>query len=224
VHARRLGSDRPVIAVDLRNHGASPHLPAHGYEEMAADLARLLAAEGPADVIGHSMGGKAAMLLALTRPELVRALVVADIAPVAYGHTQAPLVAAMQALDLSAIRSRGEADAALAGAVPDPALRAFLLQSLDLSQGAARWRLNLPALAREMPRILSFPEVASRFEGPALFLSGGLSPYVLPGHRPLIRRLFPAARFQVMPGAGHWIHAEQPREFEAAVRGFLNPA
>jgi pimeloyl-ACP methyl ester carboxylesterase len=218
VIAKRLAATRRVVAVDMRNHGDSPWSPVHDYPAMAADLAE--AALGRSDVLGHSMGGKAAMLLALTYPDKVNRLVVGDIAPVAYSHTQAHLVEAMAALDLSALDSRGDADRALAAAVPDPGVRAFLLQSLDLRE--RRWRLNLAALGTEMPKILSFPEVAGRFGGPALFLSGANSPYVLPEHLDRIRTLFPAARFARIPGAGHWLHAEKPREFEAAVQTFLD--
>jgi pimeloyl-ACP methyl ester carboxylesterase len=116
--------------------------------------------------------------------------------------------------------SRADADRALAVAVEDAGVRAFLLQSLDLRE--RRWRLNLDVLDREMPKILSFPEVGGRFDGPVLFLSGANSTYVLPEHRDRIRALFPAARFAKIPGAGHWLHAEKPREFEAAVAAFLD--
>jgi pimeloyl-ACP methyl ester carboxylesterase len=150
----------------------------------------------------------------------VNRLVVADIAPVPYGHTQAHLVEAMAGLDLSCISSRGDADRALAASVADAGVRAFLLQSLDLRE--RRWRLNLDVLGAEMPKILSFPETDGRFDGPTLFLSGANSPYVLPEHRDRIKALFPAARFAKIPGAGHWLHAEKPREFEAAVGTFLD--
>lgn len=217
VVARRLADSREVIAVDLRNHGESFHAPSHGYEDLAADLAEVIEAEGPPmDVMGHSMGGKAAMVLALARPELVRRLVVLDIAPVAYGHTQAPQIEAMRRVDLAAVASRAEAEAQMQA---DPAVAPFLLQSLDLA--GRRWKLNLDALEREMDRIIGFPEVAGRFERPALFLSGELSSYVLPEHRERIRALFPAARFARLKGAGHWLHADRPRETEAAVRAFL---
>jgi pimeloyl-ACP methyl ester carboxylesterase len=184
---------------------------------MAEDLAEAI--DGRWDVLGHSMGGKAAMVLALRHPGKVNRLIVADIAPVAYGHTQAHLVAAMAGLDLPGLSSRADADRALAAEVPDAGVRAFLLQSLDLRE--KRWRLNLDALGREMPAILSFPDIEGSFDGPALFLSGAISSYVLPEHRDRIRALFPAARFAKIPGAGHWLHAEKPREFEAAVAAFL---
>ena len=171
------------------------------------------------DVLGHSMGGKAAMVLALTRPELVRRLVVADIAPVTYSHTQAHLIAAMRAIGTD-FSSRSAADAALADHVDDPGTRAFLLQSLDLAGKC--WRLNLDVLDAEMPKILSFPQMDGSFPGPALFLSGADSDYVRPEARAEIRRLFPEARFAKIPGAGHWLHAEKPRETEAAVRVFLD--
>jgi esterase len=218
VIARRLAETRRVVTVDMRNHGDSPWAETHGYEEMAEDLAEVI--EGQWDVLGHSMGGKAAMVLALSHPGKVNRLVVADIAPVAYGHTQAHLVDAMEGLGLSGVTTRGDADRALAAAVEDAGVRAFLLQSLDVRE--RRWRLNLDALRREMPKILSFPEIAGRFDGPALFLSGGTSSYVRPEHRARIKALLPEARFAKIPGAGHWLHAEKPREFEAAVSAFLS--
>jgi esterase len=222
VVARRLSDRRDVLAVDMRNHGASPWAEVQGYAEMAGDLAEVIAVNGGrADVLGHSMGGKAAMMLALTAGGMVRRLVVADIAPVAYHHDQSRNVEAMKGVDLSGVSSRGEADLRLAGAVPDPALRAFFLQSLDLKAVPPRWRLNLEVLGAEMPNIIGWPDVAGRFDGPVLFLSGGLSHYVLPEHREAIRALFPAARFVKIPAAGHWLHAEKPREFEETVRVFL---
>jgi esterase len=202
----------------MRNHGDSPWDNTHDYPAMAEDLAGTI--EGRWDVLGHSMGGKAAMLLALEHPDKVNRLVVADIAPVAYGHTQAHLVEAMAALDLSAISTRAEADAALAANIDTPAVRAFLLQSLDVRE--KRWTLNLPVLGREMAKILSFPELAARFDGPALFLSGAASDYVRPEHHDRIRALFPGARFAEIAGAGHWLHAEKPREFCEAVAAFLD--
>jgi pimeloyl-ACP methyl ester carboxylesterase len=222
VIARRLADRRDVLAVDMRNHGDSPRFPTQSYADMAADLAEVIAANGGrADVLGHSMGGKAAMLLALTEGAMVNRLVIADIAPVAYSHDQSRHITAMRALDLSGLTSRAEADRRLAATVTDPALRAFFLQSLDLKATPPGWRLNLEVLEAEMPKIIGWPQVSGQFDGPTLFLSGALSHYVLPDYRDTIRALFPGARFAKIPGAGHWLHAEKPREFEETVRVFL---
>ncbi|MGY6548304.1 MAG: alpha/beta fold hydrolase [Roseinatronobacter sp.] len=221
--AKRLSDSREVLIVDLRNHGDSPFVARHSYADLAADLAALARAEGGGlDVLGHSMGGKAAMVLALQAPELVGRLLVADIAPVAYGHSQTPLIDAMRALDLNAVTTRQSADAALAGAIPNPSVRAFLLQSLDLRADPPRWRLNLDVLARDMDQITGWPEVTGRYPGPALFLSGAKSDYVLPEHRGAIRALFPAAKFAKLPDAGHWLHAEAPRPFEQTARAWFD--
>lgn len=217
VIAKRLAATRRVVAVDMRNHADSPWMPTHSYEDLAADLAEVI--DGRWDVLGHSMGGKAAMVLALTRPEKVNRLIVADIAPVTYGHTQEHLIDAMEGLDLSAITLRSEADRALETSIPESGVRAFLLQSIDLRE--KRWRLNLPVLRADMAQIRGFPEFEGQFDGPALFLSGATSSYVLPEHRDRIHALFPSARFAKIPGAGHWLHAEKPREFEAAAEAFL---
>lgn len=216
--ARRLADSREVLAVDMRNHGESFHDPVHDYPAMAGDLAEVIAHHGgPVDVLGHSMGGKAAMVLALSRPDLVRKLVVLDIAPVAYGHTQRPSIEAMRRVDLATVESRAEAEAQMQA---EPGLAPFLLQSLDLK--ARRWRLNLDALEAQMAQAVGWPEVTGRFDGPVLFLSGEQSSYVLPEHRPRIKALFPQARFARVKGAGHWVHADRPRETEAAVRAFLD--
>ncbi|MEL7176226.1 MAG: alpha/beta fold hydrolase [Pseudomonadota bacterium] len=223
VIAKRLSDRGPVIAVDMRNHGASDWHSTHSYADLAGDLAETLESIGePSDVLGHSMGGKAAMVLALTRPDLVRKLVVADIAPVAYKHTQQGMIDAMRGVDLSGVEKRSDADVELAKTVEDQRVRAFLLQSLDVAQ--KRWQLNLDVLSAEMDKIIGFPQLTGVFEGPALFLSGGMSDYVLPEHRPQIRSIFPNAKFAKIPGAGHWLHAEKPREFEAAVRAYLDQA
>ena len=225
VIAKRLSAGRPVVAVDMRNHGDSPWSPQHGYRDLAADLARVIEGlGGQADVLGHSMGGKAAMALALTRGDLVRKLVVADIAPVAYSHSQNHLIAAMKALPLADVKTRGDADRLLAQGVQDDATRAFLLQSLDLrAEGGPRWVLNLDVLAQEMDRITGWPQdLAGRFEGPALFLSGENSTYMPEDASQRVRALFAHALLAAIPGAGHWLHAEKPREFEAAVATFLD--
>ncbi len=223
VIARRLARDQQVVTVDMRNHGASPRAATQSYADMAADLAEVIAhLGGTADLLGHSMGGKAAMQLALTSGACLRKLVVADIAPVAYGHDQSHHIRAMRSLDLAGLTSRGEADQRLQAAIEDPALRAFFLQSLDLkAEGGPRWRLNFDTLEREMPKIVGWPDTQGVFAGPSLFLSGADSRYVLPEHRGTIMGLFPKARFARLWGAGHWLHAERPREFEATVSAFL---
>lgn len=221
--AKRLALRRQVVTVDMRNHGQSPWSPTHDYRAMADDLARTIARHaGRMDVLGHSMGGKAAMVLALTEPDRVGRLVVADIAPVAYDHDQMQYVDAMRALDLASVTRRAQADAALAERVPEAAVRAFLLQSLAIEDGRAEWRLNLDALAAEMPRILGFPAIEGRFTGATLFLTGGASTYVRPSNRRRILELFPAARHESLPGAGHWLHADAPTPFIAAVERFLD--
>lgn len=221
VIAKRLSDERQVMAVDLRNHGDSPWNDNHSYPDMADDLAELIGQiSGPVDILGHSMGGKSAMMLALRHPELVRRLVVADIAPVAYTHSQIEFIEAMRNVDLTKVERRSDAEAQLAEYGVDRALQSFFTQSLDVTN--KRWRLNLDVLAANMPEIMSFPKVDTHWPGPALFLAGGSSDYVKPEHRPLIRTLFPKARFARLAGAGHWLHAEKPREFEATVRVFLS--
>ena len=164
--ARRLSEDRRAVAVDMRNHAGSSWTATHTYPDMAADLAEVIEAQGaPMDVLGHSMGGKAAMQLALTRGDLVNRLVVADIAPVAYPHSEAneKLCQAMRAMDLAGLTSRIEADRRLKDAVPDDGTRAFLLQSLDLRADPPRWRLNLDLLEAEMETITGWPGSCTGF-------------------------------------------------------------
>ena len=221
VIAKRLSDRGPVVAVDQRNHGESPWFDSHTYPDMARDLAQVIEhIGGPVDIVGHSMGGKAAMMLALMRPELLARVVIADIAPVAYDHDQTAFIEAMQAVDLSRVEKRSDAVAQLAPRVADTVLQSFFTQSLDVA--GKRWRLNLDVLMRDMAHIIGWPsDAAGAFEGPVLFLSGADSHYVLSEYRPRIRAHFPKARFAKIPGAGHWLHAEKPREFEAAVRHFL---
>lgn len=223
--ARRLADGRQVISVDMRNHGDSFHDDDHSYPALAADLAQVIDAHGGrADVVGHSMGGKAAMMLALTQPDLVDRLVVMDIAPVTYGHSQTALIDAMEQLDLAGLDRRSVADKRLARTIPDPGVRAFLLQSLDLKSDPPRWQLNLRVLREQMDRLIGWPGDAVQpgtFDGPALFLSGGLSDYVTPEGEGAIRQLFPQADLRRIEGSGHWLHAEKPEETAEAIAGFL---
>lgn len=218
VVAKRLSDRGEVIAVDMRNHAGSFWSAGHSYDDLAQDLAQVIESKGaPMDVLGHSMGGKAAMVLAATQPDLVSSLVVADIAPVAYSHSQMGPIEAMRAVDLSRVSRRSDVLEQLSDL--EPGVPEFLAQSLDVAE--RKWRLNLDALSAEMDKIIGFPDIDTPFGGPALFLSGAQSDYVLPDHRPGIKELFPPAKFAKIPGAGHWLHAEKPREFEAAVRVFL---
>ncbi len=222
VIAKRLSDTRHVITPDMRNHGQSPRMPTHSYTDLADDLAGLVAQIGaPVDLCGHSMGGKAAMALALTHPQLIRRLIVADIAPVIYTHSQQSMIDAMRTVDLDALTRRSDAESQLAAAGIEPALQSFFTQSLDIPNRT--WRLNLDVLEAEMDKIIGWPDdPLGQFNNPTLFLSGGASDYVLPEHRSQIKTLFPKARFAKIPGAAHWLHAEKPREFEASLRAFLD--
>jgi pimeloyl-ACP methyl ester carboxylesterase len=222
---KRLATTRRVVLVDMRNHGAAPWDPDNSYPALAADLGDAVErlCGGHAVVMGHSMGGKAAMTLALSRPQLLAGLIVADIAPVPHSHSHLHYIDAMQAIDLARISRRSEADPLLAGTIPEAMLRSFLLQNLVVAEGQAEWRINLEALADNMPALLDFPTdlPETGFDGPAYFLHGGASPYVPPETHPRIRALFPDAVIEALPGAGHWLHAEQPSAFLDKVNGWL---
>ena len=224
--AHRLAVAHRVIAVDLRNHGESPWDARHDYAAMAADVAAVIAGRvgGPAAVLGHSMGGKAAMVLALTTPELVDRLVVADIAPVRSTATPIGYVRAMRSLPLAAYSQRLDVKAALAPAIPDPMVRGFLTLNLVSGPTGLAWTVNLEAIERNFDAILGFPELATAppFPKPTLFLAGGRSDYVRPEHHAEIRRRFPAATIEVIERAGHWVHADAADAFVAAVDAFLN--
>ncbi len=221
--ARRLAETRRVISVEMRNHGDSFHDPDHSYPALAGDLAQVIAANGgQADVLGHSMGGKSAMMLALTRPELVRKLVVMDIAPYAYSHTQTGLIDAMEGMGLTGLRLRSEADARLAAAIDEPGVRAFLLQSLDLKSDPPRWKYNLTALRDQMPLLIGWPDAPkATYDGPALFLAGAESDYCREPQLEAIRAYFPQAKMRYFAGAGHWLHADRPAEVAEAVAAFF---
>ncbi|MGC8476068.1 MAG: alpha/beta fold hydrolase [Acetobacteraceae bacterium] len=221
---KRLAARWRVIALDLRNHGASGHDSEMSYAAMAADVAATLAALGaqPAAVIGHSMGGKVAMRLALEYPAVPRALVVADIAPRPYPPHFAAIAASMAALPLASGMTRAAADAALADTVPDAALRGFLMQNF-IPGGPAGWRIGLAEIIAALEREIGgwAAPVGATWPGPTLVLTGAQSDYVTAADRGPIRALFPAARFVALHGAGHWLHADNPDGFLAAVGAFL---
>ncbi len=223
--ARALAGQYTVICADARNHGESPALADMDYRAQAADVIALLDNLGlpAATVLGHSMGGKTAMTLALTAPARVHALAVVDIAPAANTDRFTPLLAAMQALPLAALGSRRDADEALAGAVPDAVLRSFLLKNLVQAEGGYRWRVDLALLLRCLPQVMDFPEPApaARYEGPALLIRGERSDAVPAQQEPAIRARFPAMHIHTIAGAGHWPHAETPEAFSGLLLPFL---
>ena len=223
---KQLAEGYRVFTLDLRNHGRSPWADTMSFDEMAGDVAAFIERHdlGPAALIGHSLGGKVAMRLALTRADQVERLVVVDVAPVAYAHSFGPFIEAMRQVDLAAVHQRADADVQLERTIPDAAIRNFLLQNLIRTDGGYAWRVNLDALAVNMPELLSFPAPpeGAVYRGPTLFVAGGRSPYIKPEHRPLIERLFPNAEHVVIEGAGHWVHAERPAEFLARVQPFLS--
>lgn len=224
VIARHLATTRQVILIDQRNHGDSPHADDHSYAALADDLAGVARAAGaPVDVVGHSMGGKTAMAMALAHPELVRRLVVLDIAPIAYGHDQTALIDAMEGLDLTGLTARSEADRRLSATVEDAGIRAFLLQSLDLRADPPRWRLNLPVLRRAMPDLVGWPgHEGQSWPGPALLLAGAEGDYVTPAGEAAARAAFPAIAIRHVEGTGHWLHADKPAEVGGLIAAFLN--
>lgn len=224
--AKRLGDDYPVIVIDQRNHGRSPHAASHSYADMVGDLLEFVDQQGIDQFIpcGHSMGGKVAMLFAHQYPQRVAKLAVLDIAPIAYSHSHSSYLEAMLAIDLETLESRSEADRRLRADIPDTATRLFLLQSLVGSPGQYQWRLNLAALLEYMPQIVGFPDTlqgASPSHIETAFIYGENSDYVQAKHHTLIRDCFSAAQFVGIPGAGHWLHVEQPERVLSALRRFL---
>jgi pimeloyl-ACP methyl ester carboxylesterase len=239
--AKGLADNHRVTLLDLPNHGHSPWTDRVDYLDMAELVATELEQFGePVTLVGHSMGGKVAMQLSLRRPELLRALVVVDIAPVEYplqgGRTDdedeeaspfGAYIDAMRAMDLDALTSRDDADKALRDAVPSRMVRSFLLQSLVReglgADGGWRWRLNLDLLDRDLGELRGFPDPppGASFDGPVLWIAGANSTYVLPEDRPHMDALFPSTRLVKIKNAGHWVHSEQPEIFLETLRRFL---
>jgi pimeloyl-ACP methyl ester carboxylesterase len=240
--AKKLAEDgHRVTLLDLPNHGHSPWTDRVDYGDMAEFVAAEIGLLGdPVTLVGHSMGGKVAMLLALRWPELLRGLVVVDIAPTDYpekgGRTEDPdeeaspfaaFIEAMQSIDLDALRTREEADQLLRDAVPSTMVRSFLLQSLVRdgigAGGGWKWRLNLETLARDLGDLRKFPAPppGASYGGPVLWIAGANSTYVLDEDRPRMDALFPTTRLVRVKNAGHWVHSEQPEIFLETVRRFL---
>lgn len=213
------------LVPDLRNHGRSPHDEAMDYPAMVADMVALLDEYqlSRVRVLGHSMGAKVGMYLALEYPERVERLISVDMAPTQTPNRFEAIFAAIKGLDLQALVSRQEADASLARSLDSQRLRGFLLQNLlfDAHKGW-HWRMNLPVLDKALEQILDFPVRPNlAFQGPGLFLYGGRSDYLTETAAPAIRSYFPYARLRVIAGAGHWVHIDQPDSFKQALLAFL---
>ena len=223
--ARRLAGDYHVYTVDLRNHGRSPWHDDMSYHALATDIADFITTHNLHDshVMGHSLGGKTAMTLALQFPHLLKNLAVLDIAPVEYSHTQLGYIEAMRALNLSTITHRTDADTALREHVPETMVRQFLLQNLVQDGDDFRWRINLDALANHMGEMISFPSFTDKqFSGSTFFVYGTDSDYVLPGHHSTVRGFFPAAQIIGVENAGHWLHVERPNIVVEMIHNFLS--
>ena len=224
--ADTLGHRWQVFSLDLPNHGDSGWTDDMSYPAQAKALASFISDHVPDNpmIIGHSMGGKVAMALALEGGTPLAGLVVVDIAPVAYPHSHQSLVASMKALDLAALRNRRDADRALESDMPDKALRQFLLQNLRTVEGSLRWRINLDVIHRQMEVLTDFDIAPGHSEIPALFVYGTQSDYVTPQITPRIMGRFPNARLLAIHDAGHWLHAEKPNALIDAFKDFAETA
>ncbi len=229
--ARRLQDDWQIHALDQRNHGSSPHTETMDYPAMASDVMAYMDRQGidKACILGHSMGGKVAMQVALQAPARVERVIVADIAPVSYKPRHDAILEGLKSIDLNAVASRQDADQRLAEQVDALATRQFLLKNLERvprdeqSEGGPlfRWRLNLPVIDACYGNLSQAPEGDGPYQGPVLFLKGADSAYIQEKHREAIQQLFPAAELRVIQDTGHWLHAEKPDTFAALCRRFL---
>lgn len=222
--ARALAEHFLVFIVDQRNHGRSPHVEEMSYLLMAEDLLEFMESHWiyRAHVIGHSMGGKTAMQFALHYPDMVDKLAVIDMAPKAYPGGHEEIFKALLDLDIDRVESRQDAEAFLARRIESPAVLQFLLKNISRNHdGRYAWKMNLPVIYQHYPEILKPVEGGEPYEGPALFLRGGLSPYVQPEDEAGIKALFPQARIETVENAGHWVHAEAPDEVVGRLKGFL---
>ncbi len=225
--AKALAVDHRVLLVDMPHHGRSVWPDHFDYLDVADRVAGLFDADDPVALVGHSMGGKAAMVLALRRPELVERLCVVDVSPVAYtsGAEFSGYLAAMQALDLGTLEHRRDADAALAEAVPNATVRSFLLQNLRRGDAGWSWQPNLDVLRRDLAALSGWPAEALAacppYDGPTLWIAGQRSPYVRDEYAAEMDRWFPRNRRVTIKQAGHWVHSEQPAVFTEVLRRFL---
>ncbi|WP_291364871.1 alpha/beta fold hydrolase [Acetobacter sp. UBA5411] len=221
---RRLSESHRTIALDLRNHGESPHGPMD-YPTMADDVYETLNHLGiqSAIIVGHSMGGKTGMMLALRHPEMVAKLLVADIAPGEGGFAQGhDLAAKLAALHFPASLNRTEADALLATVIREPEVRNLMLQNVELGEHP-HWQIGINEIAAAMPQIVGWPEIpeGETYDGPTLFVAGQRSHYIAPENYSTMKRLFPHYTLKTIEGAGHWVHAEKPNEFYEILSEFI---
>lgn len=216
--ARALSTDRYVIAVDLRNHGDAKWADVHDYFSLAGDLFETFEHYPQIDIMGHSMGGKASMMLALKHPDFVRKLLVADMSPAPYTHDHSEHIDAMMGVDLTVVKTRREADALLK--IEDDGIRAFLLHGLKFEDNP-RWQHNLAVLKKEMLNIVGWPVMSEMFKGPTLFVGGANSFYITKDHRDAINAAFPEAKITHIKNAGHWLHVEQPTIFAQIICDFF---
>jgi pimeloyl-ACP methyl ester carboxylesterase len=214
-----------VFLVDQRNHGQSPHAPEHDYVSMADDLREFLTDHNLSDavLVGHSMGGKTVMQYAMMYPGTFRKLVVVDIAPRFYPIHHADIIRGFNAIDLTTLKSRNEADKVMSQYEPSLAVRQFLLKNLYRNeQGQFAWRINLPLIERELHGIGDDLTNTTVVTSPTLFIRGGKSPYISDDDIPAIHLMFPYATVATIEGAGHWVQAEKPDEFVAMLMRFVN--
>jgi pimeloyl-ACP methyl ester carboxylesterase len=225
--AKAIAPDHRVLLVDMPHHGKSPWRDHFDYVDVADQVAELFSADDPVALVGHSMGGKASMVLALRHPELVERLCVVDVSPVTYRSRSefAGYIEAMQALDLDTLERRSDADEALVEAVPDPTVRSFLLQNLRRHDDGWAWQPNLAVLGRDLDQLGAWPEEALAetppYDGKTLWVAGQESRYIREEFVPAMDRWFPRNRRVTIKGAGHWVHSEQPAVFTEVLRRFL---
>lgn len=221
--AKGLADTYLVVTPDLRNHGRSPHLSRHSYPEMAEDLKVFMEEKWMfhAMVIGHSMGGKVAMQFALTHPDMVEKLVVIDMEPGPADDNHSDIIDALLGLDLSTMTERSQAEAYLAERIPDFGTRQFLLKNITREEdGSFTWKMNLPVLWKHYKDILA-PVSGDPFEKPTLFIRGSRSNYIKDSDWPHTQSLFPNAQLVTIQDAGHWVHADKPKELLEVLRAFL---
>jgi esterase len=222
--ATLLSSNRQVVTVDLRNHGQSPQSDLMSYQLMADDVAELIDDLGlsQVEVIGHSIGGKVAMVLAANYAKYIDKLIVTDIAPKSYPDRHSNTFEALLDLNLSVMTKRAEADKALSLKITNKTIRQFLLMNIVSEDGVIKWQLNLPALSEKYPKLLEAVCEGQIIKHRSLFLRGSLSDYIENDDVTQLKQQFPNATITTIEQAGHWIHAEKPDLFIAAVQQFLN--